>query len=67
MELPEVKPAREGDFILIIVPHYWGKGETLADAARVIEEHGGEVVEPCAIFSVEVSTTVAARWYVATP
>jgi hypothetical protein len=35
------QPSREGDAILVTVPHYWGKGKTFADAKRRLREITG--------------------------
>lgn len=39
----KVAPCRPEDEILVVIPHYWGKGKTLADAIKKVESAGGKI------------------------
>lgn len=34
-------PVRKGDELMISIPHYWGKGPTMAEAKKNLEKAGG--------------------------
>ena len=36
-------PARPGDWLMIIIPNYWGKGATIAEAKKALEAQYGKI------------------------
>lgn len=52
-----LKPA-EGQHILITVPNYWARGETLAEARKNLRANGGSVDGPWRVHSVHPETYV---------
>lgn len=34
-------PCRDGDWLMIVVPSYWGKGSTIAEAKKALAEVAG--------------------------
>lgn len=53
-------PCREGDFLMIIVPHYWGKGENIAKAKEALKEQCGSFHgDPWRVLSVDPKSFVS--------
>lgn len=56
--IPATLKPREGEHILITIPHYWGKGETLASARANLREAGAIVGKYWRVHSVHPDTYV---------
>lgn len=54
----KLEVSRPGDHFLITVPHYWGKGATLAAAAANLRAAGGELKRHWRVYSVNPETTL---------
>lgn len=61
------KPQRHGDHILLTVPHYWGKGPTLAAAKKKLSDAGGDVKRHWRIHSVHPDTYLSELGYIICP
>jgi hypothetical protein len=65
-----LKPSREGDYILITIPHHWARGETVADAKRNLTRVSGQPAKEWAawrVHSVSTDTTVDIMGYINSP
>lgn len=51
-----VTPKREGDFILITMPHYWGRGKDYTEAKAKLKAAGGRPGKYWRIHSVHPET-----------
>lgn len=68
VKLPaSVKPLRPGDQIMVSIPHYWGKGATLADALAALKTSGGVIGVYWRIHSVHPATEIDSMGYLTHP
>jgi hypothetical protein len=52
-------PARKGDFLMVIVPHYWGKGEDINKAKEALKQQCGSFTgKPWRVCSVDPKTYI---------
>lgn len=58
MAIPKTVTPNEGQYILIVVPHYWARGETWEEAKKSLRANGGDLDGRFNIYSVDKSTTV---------
>lgn len=47
----KLKPAREGDIILIVVPNYWGAGKDVESAVKQVKRAGGRISGSFRVYS----------------
>jgi hypothetical protein len=47
----DLKPTREGDVILIVVPNYWAKGATVTEAIQNVRKAGGKTSGQYRVYS----------------
>lgn len=62
-----VKAARPGDQIMVSIPHYWGKGATLAEALGALNKSGGVIGQYWRIHSVHPTTEIDGMGYLLHP
>lgn len=55
----DFKPTREGDVLLLTVPNYWGKGDTLEEAKANLKKAGGKIGKYWRLRSVAPDTYVS--------
>lgn len=67
--MPKVAtPVRQGDHILVSVPHYWGRGKDLAKAKQKMVAAGGSLNSTYwRIYSVHETTTIDEMGYINHP
>jgi hypothetical protein len=54
----DMKPTREGDVLLLMVPNYWGRGATVGEAKKNLRLAGGGMYKYFRLLSVHPSTEV---------
>lgn len=55
-------PARDGDFLIVFVPNYWGKGEDIRKAKKALADVAGSTKvnesKEWVVYSIHPDTTV---------